>query len=308
MTRKTNEQFISDLFGIYGDEYTPLDEYVTAKTKIRVRHNVCGNVWKVQPTNLYTKGCPECARKRVADAGRRTQSEFETLVFELVGEEFVVTGEYINSQTKVEMFHRGCNEHIEVIPNNFTRGQRCRCDALERRSKSQRGTHEKFLERLDGLLEDEFEIVGRYSTYHGDISVLHKTCGMVFESTPARLFEGKRCGHCRSSKGERKIRQWLVSYGVDFIEEYTDFEDSEVGTLRFDFAILGADGEVVSLIEYNGIQHYEPVPHFGGVVKFNRQVEYDNKKLEYAKRKQLPLLVIKYDEDVLEVLSKLIPR
>jgi len=34
--------------------------------------------------------------------------------------------------------------------------------------------------------------------------------------------------------------------------------------LRFDFAIFDDDGTLVALIEYNGKQHYEPSPKFGG--------------------------------------------
>ena len=36
-------------------------------------------------------------------------------------------------------------------------------------------------------------------------------------------------------------------------------------------------------IEYNGIQHYIPVKHFGGELKFQNQLKYDELKRQKCK-------------------------
>lgn len=47
----------------YSDEYEVLDEYVNAKTKLRVRHSHCGFIFEIAPDNLLQgKGCPRCNR------------------------------------------------------------------------------------------------------------------------------------------------------------------------------------------------------------------------------------------------------
>jgi hypothetical protein len=50
-------------------------------------------------------------------------------------------------------------------------------------------------------------------------------------------------------------------------EEYIfpDLKSSNGKPLRFDFAVLDDEGEVDFLIEYQGIQHYQPKSKFGGI-------------------------------------------
>ena len=48
-------------------------------------------------------------------------------------------------------------------------------------------------------------------------------------------------------------------------------------------------------IEYNGKQHYEqPKGNWGSIEKIQK---YDNLKKEYCKKNNIPLIIIKYDEN-----------
>lgn len=60
--RKTNEEFKQEVYNLVKDEYTFLENYVNSKAKIKVKHNKCGNIYEVQPSN-FLKGtrCPYCA-------------------------------------------------------------------------------------------------------------------------------------------------------------------------------------------------------------------------------------------------------
>lgn len=59
--RKTDKQFKQEVYDIVGNEYTFLDHYVNNETKIRVKHNKCGNVYRVIPINFLSgKRCPFC--------------------------------------------------------------------------------------------------------------------------------------------------------------------------------------------------------------------------------------------------------
>lgn len=62
--RKTNEEFQQEIKDMVGDEYTFLDTYVNTSTKIKVKHNICGNTYKVTP-NHFLRGsrCPYCFGK-----------------------------------------------------------------------------------------------------------------------------------------------------------------------------------------------------------------------------------------------------
>jgi len=71
----------------------------------------------------------------------------------------------------------------------------------------------------------------------------------------------------KASRGEIKICDILTEAGVSFTEEYSfpDLVGHTKTPLRFDFAILDDNGEVDFLVEFNGIQHYQPKSKFGGV-------------------------------------------
>ena len=53
---------------------------------------------------------------------------------------------------------------------------------------------------------------------------------------------------------------------MNFTEEYSfpDLISSSGRPLRFDFAVFDDDSSLDFLIEYQGIQHYEPKSKFGG--------------------------------------------
>jgi hypothetical protein len=74
--KKTNEEFLDDVYDEVGNEYTPLEEYKDAKTNIKMRHNSksCNyNVWKIKPYNFFNGNrCPKCSFK---DHESKTEKE-----------------------------------------------------------------------------------------------------------------------------------------------------------------------------------------------------------------------------------------
>lgn len=105
----------------------------------------------------------------------------------------------------------------------------------------------------------------------------------------------------RASRGEIKISEILDAAGLDYVEEYS-FDDllSFSGTpLRFDFAVFDSDGDLDFLIEYQGIQHYQPKEKFGGWQGLRKQQYNDRKKVEYCKAHGYTLVVIPYTDEVI---------
>ena len=106
----------------------------------------------------------------------------------------------------------------------------------------------------------------------------------------------------KSSRGEIKICDILDMAGLDYKEEFI-FEDlvsSSGRPLRFDFAVFDDDGEIDFLIEYQGIQHYEPKSKFGGKQGLFRQQHNDMQKRKYCLEHNLTLVSIPYwDEGIL---------
>ncbi len=96
--------------------------------------------------------------------------------------------------------------------------------------------------------------------------------------------------------------QWIVNKilfenEVDYKVEVS-FSDllgvSERVRLRFDFAVYNNDGSIKCLIECQGEQHFKPVEEFGGEPAFIVQLQNDNKKREYVKKNNIPLIELSY--------------
>lgn len=100
----------------------------------------------------------------------------------------------------------------------------------------------------------------------------------------------------KASRGEIKICDILDQAGLAYKEEYS-FPDltTKSGTpLRFDFAVFDDNNELDFLIEYQGIQHYEPKSKFGGFSGLRKQQYNDMCKREYCKKHGITLVLVPY--------------
>lgn len=59
--RKTTKSFKQEIKELVGYQYTVLGKYKGAKSKIKIKHNKCGYIYKVTPSNfLNGRRCPKC--------------------------------------------------------------------------------------------------------------------------------------------------------------------------------------------------------------------------------------------------------
>lgn len=124
--KMTIDEYKQKIKEIYGDEYTVLgEEYINNRTGIEVRHNCekCNNyVWKPNPYHfLRGTKCPRCNGGHY----EKTIKEFKEDVYNQVGEEYSVIGEYTSNCEKIEMKHNKCGNIYSVSPSNFLQGYRC---------------------------------------------------------------------------------------------------------------------------------------------------------------------------------------
>lgn len=119
-------------------------------------------------------------------------------------------------------------------------------------------------------------------------------CGNEFIARGPQLRFGKlvSCGCKSMSRWESWLAQFLDENCVSY--EPQKFYDELVGLggglLLYDFC-LSMNGQDV-LIECQGVQHYRPVDVFGGLEAFEKQVEHDRRKREYAESHGIPLIVL----------------
>ena len=103
----------------------------------------------------------------------------------------------------------------------------------------------------------------------------------------------------RASRGEIKIEEILTAAELNFKMEYTipGLVSPNGKPLRFDFAVFDDAGNLDFLIEYQGKQHYEASPKFGGKRGLYQQQFNDNKKRRFCMLHGIPLIEIPYTEE-----------
>lgn len=100
-----------------------------------------------------------------------------------------------------------------------------------------------------------------------------------------------------ASYPERVIAGYLTAAKINYKTEWSDASlrgENKKKPLYFDFAIFNKNNDVVLLIEYQGIQHFEKNELFGGDESFTRLKKYDKSKKEYAQNKKIKLLEIPF--------------
>lgn len=118
-------------------------------------------------------------------------------------------------------------------------------------------------------------------------------CGNITTVTTHNLCYGNTnsCG-CLKSKGEQKIKSILQENNINYKSQYYFSDLYWEGYLRFDFAIF-IDNKLHCLIEYQGIQHYQPIDFFKNSQK---QWQRDQEKREYCKKNNILLVEIPYTD------------
>ena len=125
-----------------------------------------------------------------------------------------------------------------------------------------------------------------------------------FWISPTDHLKGKGCYDCSESKGERRVRCYLESKGIEFSQEHI-FEDlMDKKHLRYDFFIP----KKKILVEYHGKQHFEAVDHFGGEKALQETQRRDKIKKDYAKENGYHLVEIPYTATSPEQVRKILMK
>ena len=131
-----------------------------------------------------------------------------------------------------------------------------------------------------------------YTYGYKKVCIICPEHGEFWQKANDHISGKKGCPKCRL-KSQTKLYEKLKE---SFINEKIMFEvgNSTIGWIngqRFDIYFPKYN----IAIEYNGIQHYVPVEHFGGELKFQDQLEYDKLKRQKCKENNCTLFEVKYD-------------
>lgn len=211
--KKTNEEFLKEVNDLVGNEYSILSKYINSKTHVEIKHNKCGHVYKVTPTNfLHGKRCPICMRKQSDKNRRKTNKQFLDEINELVGKEYEVLDNYETAIKKVRFKHNECGCVFEMSPNAFLTGARCPKCGWDNFINSNKFTQEEFEKHLKERTNGECIALDKYINTQTPIRFKHLTCGNIFKTKPSHVLAGHYCKECGDKKTGDKLRKTHEQY------------------------------------------------------------------------------------------------
>jgi hypothetical protein len=315
MTKKlSHEEYSNRVFELVGDEYTILDKYIDTRTKILTRHNTCGNEYFVSPNKFFMgRRCPKCARILIANDQRKSFNTLYKQIKEITNNEFeLIGGNYLNHSSKIIVLHKKCNRKFNIVASNFLTRKKCGLCAKDNMILNNTKSQEQFCNEIYEKYGNEYSIIGNYIFAREKVLVKHNSCGNEWYVTPSNLLRGYGCPICKESKGEKRIRKFLEQNKINFTVQKTfdNLLGIGSGVLKFDFCVFDLFGNILSLIEYQGEQHSNPIKFFGGFDAYCRLNTNDAYKRYYCSKNNLKLLEIKQKdynniEKILE--SEIIP-
>ena len=199
-----------------------------------------------------------------------------------------------------------CGNIVKVKTDNLINGntQSCGCFQKEQTSKA-------CFQSLVGNKYGKLVVIERVENDRFN-QVQYKClceCGGVSIVSANNLRNGitNSCG-CIKSKGEMIINKWLQQHNINFKTQYSHNEIILESGRRpfFDFAIFDNDNKLICFIEYNGKQHYQVTGGWNDEKQFLLTKCRDEQKKNQCEKLNIPLYIIKYDEDIIKVLEGII--
>lgn len=284
-TKKTNEEFIQDAERVHGDEYDYSQvEYLNSKEKVIISHKRCGRVFIQNPQkHLVGHRCNLCY-----SAKKLTNDTFISKAIKLHGDDYDYSMvDYVDAKTKIEILHKQCGTMFEQTPNSHLMGSGCiECYGTKKK------TTEQFIEQAKKVHGNDYDYSNaEYVNNKTKVAIKHVKCGQTCHQAPISHLKGFGCNKCDVSKGELFIRNYLKQRNIPFIVEHKYPDCVYKRPLAFDFYLPEAN----LCIEFDGIQHFEPIGIFGGIKQFILQQKKDMIKNMYCLDKKINLCRIPYN-------------
>lgn len=234
---------------------------------------------------------------------KKNTATFRKEVEVLYGSKIQVVGDYEGCTKPIELSCVLHNNSFVRVPSTVLRGRPNLCPRCfgEFQNKIQRKSESVFREELKARHEGSITTKDVYVNTHTNLNFTCNVCTRTFSTTPNAILRLSGCPGCQSSKGEKLVKSILEELGIKYRVQKTYADCVDISQLLFDFYL--PDFNI--LIEYDGIQHFQPVDFFGGEEGYLKQVHRDNIKNEYAINNNISLIRIPYTASECDVRSTL---
>lgn len=186
-----------------------------------------------------------------------------------------------------------CGKNNQRTMADYLRGRGCECQNPAKPIRE-----EDFINNM----EDGYSLLSLYNGIYGKVTIRHDICGFIYKTTARNVWRGRgKCPKCskKESKGEKIIQSILDEKSIKYFREYPI--NIKGHNLHFDFFLP----EQNLYIEFQGIQHFQAVPYFGGEQRLQKQQEFDQLKRQWCNDR---LIEIRYDIPLEELKQSLTQR
>lgn len=278
MKRLTQEEFIKRAQVKNPNVNFSNSIYVNTRTEVYAECPKHGSFSYLPKAFMHGTVCPECAREE-------RQKTFIEKANKIHGDKYIYDFiHYTNNDTPVEFI---CPEHGSFwsAPCDHLKGYGCGwC------SGKQKHTTETWISKVKNLYN------GKYSFEHVNY-IDNKTKVLVtcsehgdFDVWPTNFMKEKSgCPMCKNTSQNLLYSKLQKEFPNIKIEE--EARPQWLGLQRFD--IYFPDYNIA--VEYDGIQHFTPVEHFGGKLAFDKIKVLDSRKEQRCKENNCILIRVKYN-------------
>ena len=302
MKRLTTQEFIDRAKKVHGDKYDYSKvEYKTSYSKVEIVCPIHGSFYQIQKHHMNGSGCPMCDKSKKlntkefikkAQAVHGNKYNYDKSNYIRAFEKICITCPVHGDFWQLPAVHlqgHGC----ALCKNDATRQRRVMSkDEFIRRAKIAHPTKNYDYSKVE------------YLTAGDKVCIICPEHGEFWQNASNHL-NGSCCPNCQVSFGENLVKVFLDEHHIDYIPQYRIknenlFCNNEYFIVDFYLPSFNA------IIEYNGVQHYQPIKRFGGYGSFDNQIERDNSLRQYCKEHKIKLIEIPYTQkkNINEILKK----
>jgi hypothetical protein len=280
--KKTTEQFIKESIIVWGNKYDySLTEYKGALEKIKIIYD--GVIFE-QVAVSHLNYAPENNMNREYFIKKSIKKWGDKYDYSLV--------EYKDSNSKVKIIYN--DEIYEQTPSGHLYG------APENIRLSIRKTTEQFIKESNIIHDNKYSYNNTNYVKNNIKVIINCPLHGDFKQNPLAHIQGSGCPNCNESKGEKEISKFLDKNNFLYYRQHKFSDCKNKYQLPFDFYIPS----IRTIIEFDGIQHFQPVKYFGGLKAYESVKINDKIKDEYCEEHYIELIRIRYDniDDVYRIL------
>lgn len=294
----TNEEFLKRLKE-KAPTLEPLEKYIRSDVSIKFKCNICNTEFYNSPIHILgtrRQGCPTCYHNRQKNSTENFEDRAKKY-----NKNIKVVGKYTGTKNKIKVQCVYCGKYFLMRGDSILEGRghgSCIQKNLERKPlKSQ----EKFVEQLKKTNNNIIPL-GKYTKGKDKMIFKCLICKKTWEARTNHVMHGDSgCPHCKTSKGERRVEQYLKENNIEYNKQYKFKDCKDIRCLPFDFYLPNHN----TCIEYDGEQYVKPA---FGEDSFYKTLLHDAMKNNYCKWNNINLIRIPYtDFDKIEtILNKFI--